>query len=60
MADKAPAMTKPKGRVLTPQGIKNKMPESKLVPTQILNRISKINSVMAAIIKGFAPSFSFF
>lgn len=51
VADKIPAITKPKGNVLTPQGINNKIPESNEVPTHIFNIISNTRIVMAAINK---------
>ena len=53
VADKAPAITSPKGKVLTPQGIKNNMPDNKEVPTQILNITSKIRIVIATSNKLF-------
>ena len=52
VADKAPAITSPNGKVLTPQCINNKIPDNKEVPTQIFNITSKIKIVIAIIIKG--------
>ena len=53
VADNAPAMTNPKGRVFTPQGIKNSIPDNKEVPTQILKITSNISIVIAAKSKLF-------
>lgn len=53
VAESAPAITKPNGNVFTPHGIKNSIPDNKEVPTQILNTISRISIVMAAINKWF-------
>jgi hypothetical protein len=52
VADKTPAIISPAGKDLTPHGIKTRIPDNKLVPTQILNKISKIKIVIAAAIKG--------
>lgn len=52
VAVKKPAIIKPTGKFLTPHGIKNKIPDNKLVPVQILKRISNNNTVNAAAIKG--------
>ena len=52
VADKTPAIISPAGKDLTPHGIKIRIPDNKLVPTQILNKISKIKIVIAAAIKG--------
>jgi hypothetical protein len=52
VAVNAPAIIKPAGNVLTPQGMKMRMPERRLVPTQILNKISRMRIVIAAAIKG--------
>lgn len=54
VADNTPAMIRPPGKFLTPQGIKTKIPERRFVPTQILSKISKIRIVNEAATNGFA------
>lgn len=54
VADRTPAIIKPAGKFLTPQGIKTKIPDKRLVPTQILSKMSRIRIVSDAATKGLA------
>ena len=54
VAERMPAMMSPAGKFLTPQGINTKIPERRLVPTQILSKISKIRIVNEAATNEFA------